>query len=155
MLFSNVSYFSNQKGLPSLFLRKAVVGLALLAAGLLFGCQAESNDFMQALQDGDSSAAFALLDAELQAEFGGESEFQEWAEINRPISWSFGSRCSANLNSALANGSGRLTNDERFFIALHLRKTGDIWLIQGIEHSIPTADVSKLWGVSSQLDCSD
>lgn len=129
-----------------------MISFFLLTLGFVSGCQSEPNDFMQAIQDGDDSIAFTMLDEDLQETFGSEGEFEQWIEARRPVSWSFGSKCSANLNSARADGSGRLANDERFFITLHLRKVDESWLIQGIEHSLPQ---TELWGRSSELDCSD
>lgn len=129
------------------------LSLTVLILAFLTACNETSTSFMDALETGEDTTAFNLLDADLQEELGGRDGFGQWANEWRPASFSFGGSCSTNLNLLRSYGAGTLTDGTRFFMNLHLYKVDDAWVIQGIDVSGPVQD--QLWGTSSNLSCDD
>lgn len=127
--------------------------LFTLIAAILAACNETSTSFIDALQAGDDTTAFNMLDADLQNELGGRDGFTQWAEEWRPASFSFDGTCSTNFNQLRAEGNGELADGTRFFMNLHQYKIDDVWVIQGIDVSGPVQD--QLWGTRSTADCSD
>lgn len=97
--------------------------------------KAAGEMFMTALRDGKNDVSYAMLTTALQQEIGGE---EAWAQFTAPRnfeSWSFTSVNIENDQGQL-DGQGKL-GGETYDITLVLQKAGTIWLIAGIQFSLP------------------
>jgi hypothetical protein len=117
--------------------------VSIMAVLVLSACGAVSDlgvvgdsgkAFMAALRDGDHNASWNLLDPALQQEIG---SYNDWIDFATPRNFSESSFSSTNVEGAQATMEGEaVLGPETYLVNLVFSKTGDAWLITGIEFSL-------------------
>jgi hypothetical protein len=111
--------------------------LALTACGAVSDLSVVSDNgkaFMAALRDGDHETSWNLLDPSLQDEFG---SYDSWVEFATPRNFSESKFSATNVSGTEATMDGEaVIGSETYLVNLVFYKTGDAWLISGIQFSL-------------------
>ena len=110
---------------------------ALTACGAVSDLSVVSDNgkaFMAALRDGDHETSWNLLDPSLQDEFG---SYDSWVEFAAPRNFSESKFSATNVSGSEATMDGEaVIGTETYLVNLVFYKTGDAWLISGIQFSL-------------------
>ncbi len=120
-----------------------IVLVSMLAVFALTACGAVSDlsvvsdngkAFMAALRDGDHETSWNLLDPSLHDEFG---SYDTWVEFATPRNFSESKFSATNVSGSEATMDGEaVIGSETYLVNLVFYKTGDAWLISGIQFSL-------------------
>jgi hypothetical protein len=123
--------------LSMLVLASILAVLVLSACGAASDLGAVSDTgkaFMAALRDGDHETSWNLLDPALQQEIG---SYNDWIDFATPRNFEETKFNSTNVSGAEASMEGEaVLGSETYLVNLVLFKTGDSWLIAGLEFSL-------------------
>jgi len=92
------------------------------------------KDFMNALKNSDYEASWKLVTTDIQNEIGGYSNWVDWATIRNFSDFSFSSTNVEN-DQATLDGEATLGADT-YTVQLFLTKSGDNWLVEGINFTL-------------------
>jgi len=92
------------------------------------------KEFMNALKNSDYEASWNLVTPDIQTEIGGYSNWVDFATIRNFSDFSFNSTNVEN-DQATLDGEATLTGDT-YTVQLILTKSGDSWLVAGIDFSL-------------------
>ena len=122
----------------SLVLILLVLSLFILpACGLtkdLKGAGDVGKEFMTALKNSDYEASWKLVTPDIQTEIGGYSSWVDWATIRNFSDFSFSSTNVEN-DQATLDGEASLGGDT-YTVQLIMDKSGDSWLVSGINFTL-------------------
>ncbi len=116
----------------------AVLSLLILPACGLTSDMSSVGDagkaFMTALRDADHQASWDLLTPAVQEEIGG---YDNWVAFATPRNFETFSFNSTNVENDQAQLDGEATlGSDTYLVTLVFDKTGDSWLISGINFSL-------------------
>jgi hypothetical protein len=110
-----------------------LLAFSLTACGAVSGLSSAkhtADTFMRALKDQDTDASWNLLTPDLQAEFGDQAAWVDFASIRNFESWKF---TSTNVSGDTAEVDGEASiGKETYTISLVMDVNGSGWLISGI-----------------------
>jgi hypothetical protein len=110
--------------------------LVLTACGAVSDLSIVSDNgkaFMAALRDGDHMASWNLLDPSLQAEIG---TYNDWVDFATPRNFAESKFSSTNVSGSQGTMEGEaVIEGVTYLVTLVFNKTGDSWLIAGIDFS--------------------
>ena len=92
------------------------------------------KEFMNALKNSDYQASWNLVTPDIQTEIGGYSNWVDFATIRNFSDFSFSSTNVEN-DQATLDGEATLAGDT-YKVQLILTKSGDNWLVAGIDFSL-------------------
>jgi hypothetical protein len=110
--------------------------LALTACGAVSDLSVVSDNgkaFMAALRDGNHETSWNLLDPSLQTEIG---SYNDWVDFATPRNFSESKFSSTNVSGSEATMEGEaVIEGVTYLVNLVFYKSGDAWLISGIDFS--------------------
>lgn len=120
-----------------------LVLVSILAVLTLSACGAVSDlgvvsdngkAFMAALRDGDHETSWNLLDPSLQQEIG---TYNDWIDFASPRNFSDTTFSSTDVSGTQGVMEGEaVLGPETYLVTLILGKSGDTWLLTGLEFSL-------------------
>jgi len=114
------------------FLLLLILGLtACSAVSGLSTSKHTADTFMQALKEKDAETSWNLLTPDLQAEFGGQAAWTDFAAIRNFDTWKFTST-NVSGDQAQVDGEASIQNDT-YTITLIMDAAGDDWQVSGID----------------------
>ncbi len=123
--------------LSMLVLVSILAVIALSACGTVSDLGSVSDTgkaFMAALRDGDHTTSWNLLDPALQQEIG---TYEDWIDFANPRNFSETTFSATNVSGTEGTMEGEaVLGSETYLVNLVLYKTGESWLIAGIEFSL-------------------
>jgi hypothetical protein len=116
----------------------ACIGLVVVLSGVILsatqGIADASDDYLEALKQGDYATAYDLSAPVLRADFGSVEGLQSFVAQNNfvPESWNFNSRSVVN-NTGTLTGTITLQNGTVVNTEMYFQKIDDDWLVTGFD----------------------